>query len=174
MATSKEAIEEAINVIKQSIGKRVQERTEKIIKAEIENVIKQDFIDALTHKVEQIAKVVGKDYSEDFINFGCEIPKIDPADTQIARKLINIIDSTNLEFFFKRETNLHIFKFCSKYFMFSQFCNQRQVNLINFNWSKNRFEPDKICYCFMCKFNLDLAEDQIKADKEKAEKENDN
>ena len=165
MARQKEAIEEAVQVIKQSIENRVRERTEKIIKVEIENVMKQDFIDALTHKVDQIGKVVGKDYCEDFINFGCEIPKIDPADTKIARQLISIIDETNLGFFFKRETNLHVFNFCSKYFMFSQFCTERQVNLINFIWSKNKFEPDKICYCFMCKFNLELAE--------KAEKEND-
>ena len=60
--------------------------------------------------------------------------------------------------------------------MFSQYCNERQVNLINFNWSKNKFEPDKICYCFMCKFNLQLVEEQKeKADKEKVDKEtNDN
>ena len=172
MATQKEAIEEAINVIRDSIEIRVRERTQKIIEIEIENVMKQDFIDSLTHKVEQIGKVVGKDYCEDYINFGCEIPKFDPADTKIARQLINIIDETNLDFFFKRETNLHIFKFCSKYFMFSQYCNERQVNLINFNWSKNKFEPEKICYCFMCKFNLQLAEEQKeKADKEKADKE---
>ena len=174
MTAQKEAIEEAVTVIKQAIEKRVAERTETIIKSEIEKVVKQDFIDLLTHKVEQIGKVVGRDYSEDFINFGCEIPKINPADTQIARQLIKTIDEINLEFFFKKETNLHIFKFCSQYFMFSQFCNTRQVNLINFNWSKNKFEPDKICYCFMCKFNLQLAEDQIKTDKEKAEKEDDN
>lgn len=171
MAAQKE-VEEAIQIVRQSIEKKVLERTEKIIKVEIENVIKQEFIDALTHKVEQIAKVVGKDYSEDFINFGCEIPRINPADTKSVKQLIEGIDEVNLEFFFKKETNLHIFNFCSKYFMFSQFCNTREVNLINFNWSKNKFEPDKICYCFMCKFNLKLAEDQI--DKEKAEKENDN
>ena len=181
MATQKEAIEEAINVIRDSIEIRVRERTQKIIEIEIENVLKQDFIDSLTHKVEQIGKIVGKDYCENYINFGCEIPKIDPADTKIARQLINTIDETNLDFFFKRETNLHIFKFCSKYFMFSQYCHKRQVNLINFNWSKNKFEPNKICYCFMCKFNLQLAEEQKekankeKADKEKADKEtNDN
>ena len=172
MATQKEAIEEAINVIRDSIEIRVRERTQKIIEIEIENVLKQDFIDSLTHKVEQIGKIVGKDYCENYINFGCEIPKIDPADTKIARQLINIIDETNLDFFFKRETNLHIFKFCSKYFMFSQYCNERQFNLINYNWSKNKFEPEKICYCFMCKFNLQLAEEQKeKADKEKADKE---
>ena len=176
MATQREAIEEAIQVIRENIEIRVAERTQKIIEIEIENVLKQDFIDSLTHKVEQIVEVVGKDHCEDFINFGCEIPKIDPADTKIARQLINIIDETNLDFFFKRETNLHIFKFCSKYFMFSQYCDKRQVNLINFNWSKNKFEPDKICYCFMCKFNLQLAEEQKeKADKEKVDKEtNDN
>ena len=176
MATQREAIEEAIQVIRENIEIRVAERTQKIIEIEIENVLKQDFIDSLTHKVEQIGKVVGKDHCEDFINFGCEIPKIDPADTKIARQLINIIDQTNLDFFFKRETNLHIFKFCSKYFMFSQYCDKRQVNLINFNWSKNKFEPNQICYCFMCKFNLQLVEEQKeKANKEKADKEtNDN
>ena len=181
MATQEEAIEEAIQVIKDNIEIRVAERTQKILEIEIQNVLKEDFLNSLTHKVEQIGEVVGKDHCEDFINFGCEIPKIDPADTKIARQLINIIDETNLDFFFKRETNLHIFKFCSKYFMFSQYCHQRQVNLINFNWSKNKFEPNKICYCFMCKFNLQLAEEQKekankeKADKEKADKEtNDN
>ena len=176
MATQREAIEDAIQVIRENIEIRVAERTQQIIETEIENVLKQEFIDSLTHKVEQIGEVVGQDHCENFINFGCEIPKIDPADTKIARQLINIIDQTNLDFFFKRETNLHIFKFCSKYFMFSQYCDKRQVNLINFNWSKNKFEPNKICYCFMCKFNLELAEDQKqKADKEKADKEtNDN
>lgn len=176
MATQREAIEEAIQVIRENIEIRVAERTQKIIEIEIENVLKQDFIDSLTHKVEQIVEVVGKDHCEDFINFGCEIPKIDPAGTKIARQLINIIDETNLDFFFKRETNLHIFKFCSKYFMFSQFCSTRQVNLINFNWSKNKFNEKQICYCFMCKFNLQLAEEQKeKADKEKVDKEtNDN
>ena len=172
MATQKEAIEEAIEVIKENIEIRVAERTQKIIEIEIENVLKQAFLDSLTHKVEQIGKIVGKDYCENYINFGCEIPKIDPADTKIARQLIHIIDKTNLDFFFQKETNLHIFKFCSKYFMFSQYCDKRQVNLINFNWSKNKFEPDKICYCFMCKFNLQLVEEQReKADKEKVEKE---
>ena len=183
MATQREAIEEAIQVIRENNEIRVAERTQKIIEIEIENVLREDFLNSLTHKVEQIAEVltVAKDHCENFINFGCEIPKIDPADTKIARQLINTIDETNLDFFFKRETNLHIFKFCSKYFMFSQYCDKRQVNLINFSWSKNKFELNKICYCFMCKFNQQLAEEQKekankeKADKEKADKEtNDN
>ena len=182
MATQRESIEEAIQVIRENIEIRVAERTQQIIETEIENVLKQEFIDSLTHKVEQIGEVVGQDHCENFINFGCEIPKIDPADTKIARQLINIIDEINLDFFFKREPpNLHMFKFCSKYFMFSQYCDKRQVNLINFNWSKNKFEPNQICYCFMCKFNLQLVEEQrekankVKADKEKADKEtNDN
>ena len=171
MAEKEEAIHEAINVIKNCIERRVAESTERLIKAEIEQVLNENFLEALTHKVEQIsgAKVVGKDFSEQFINFGCEIPKIDPADTEIPRLLLRAIDAVNLEFFFKKETKLHIFNFCSKYFMFSQFCNIRQVNLINLNWSKNKFDPKQICYCFMCKFNLELAEDQLKK-----EQENDN
>ena len=171
MATQKEAIEEAVNVIKKSIEDKIAQNTERIIKAEIEQTLKQDFLDALSYKVEQIsqAKVVGRDYSEHFINFGCEIPKINSADTQIANQLIKGIEEVNLEYFFKKPTKLHIFNFCSKYFMFSQFCNTRQVNLINFNWSKNKFDDKQICYCFMCKFNLELAEDQ-----EKAKQQNDN
>ena len=172
MAEQKEAIEKAVNIIKNSIERRVAESTERLIKAEIEQTLKEEFLETLSHKVEQIgqAKVVGRDFSDYFINFGCEIPKIDPADTQIPRKLIRTIDDVNLEYFFKKPTKLHIFNFCSKYFMFSQFCNTRQVNLINFNWSKNKFDEKQICYCFVCKFNLELAEDQEK----KAVEQNDN
>ena len=172
MAVQKEAIEEAVNIIKNSIERRVAESTERLIKAEIEQTLKEEFLETLSHKVEQIGqtKVVGRDFSDQFINFGCEIPKIDPADTRIPRQLIRTIDDVNLEYFFKKPTKLHIFNFCSKYFMFSQFCNTRQVNLINFNRSKNKFDHKQICYCFMCKFNLELAEDQER----KAEQENDN
>ena len=163
MAAKREDIEEAIDIIKNSIENR--------IKAEIEQKLRQEFLEALSHKVEQIsqAKVVSRDCSEDFINFGCEIPKIDPSDTQIAHQVIQAIDEVNLEYFFKKQTKLHVFNFCSKYFMFSQFCNKRQVNLINFNWTKNKFDERQICYCFMCKFNFELAEDQ-----EKAKEKNDN
>ena len=161
MATHKENIEEAVNIIKNSIEKKIAEKTEQ--------TLKETFLEALSHKVEQIsqAKVVSRDCSEHFINFSCEIPKIKPADTRIAHQLIQVIDEVNLEYFFKKKTKLHIFQFCSKYFMFSQFCNTRQVNLINFNWSKNKFNEKQICYCFMCKFNLELAEDQEKAKQEK-------
>lgn len=171
MAAQKKAIEEAVDVIKTCIEKKIAEKTEAVVRAEIERVLKEEFLETLTHKVEQIsqAKVVGKDYSEHFINFGCEIPKIDPADTQIPHLLVSTINEVNLEYFFKKQTKLHIFNFCSQYFMFPQFCNKRQVNLINFNWSKNKFEPNKVCYCFMCKFNFELAEDQLKK-----ERENDN
>ena len=165
MAAQKEAIEEAVEVIKNAIERRVAESTERVIKAEIQKTLKEEFLETLSHKVEQIgAKVVGRDFSDYFINFGCEIPKIDPADTTIARKLINTIDEVNLEYFFKKQTKLHVFNLCSKYFMFSQFCNTRQVNLINFNWSKNIFDENQICYCFVCKHNLELVEDQRKND----------
>ena len=172
MAAQKEAIEEAIEVIKNSIERRVAESTERVIKAEIEKTLKEEFLETLSHKVEQIGgKVVGRDFSDYSINFGCEIPKIDPADTTIARNLIDTIDNVNLEYFFKKPTKLHIFNLCSKYFMFSQFCSTRQVNLINFNWSKNKFDEKQICYCFVCKFNLELAEDQ---ERKVEEQENDN
>ena len=172
MAAQKETIKEAIEVIKTAIEKRVAESTERIIKAELEKTLKEEFLETLSHKVEQIgAKVVGRDFSDYFINFGCEIPKIDPADTEIPRKLIRTIDDVNLEYFFKKPTKLHIFNLCSKYFMFSQFCSTRQVNLINFNWSKNIFDEKQICYCFVCKFNLELAEDQMR---KLEEQENDN
>ena len=171
MAAQKEAIEEAVEVIKNAIERRVAESTERVIRAEIEKTLKEEFLETLSHKVEQIgAKVVGRDFSDYFINFGCEIPKIDSADTTIARNLINTIDEINLEYFFKKQTKLHVFNLCSKYFMFSQFCNTRQVNLINFNWSKNKFDENQICYCFVCKHNLELAEDQTK----KALEQNDN
>ena len=171
MAAQKEAIEEAVEVIKNAIERRVAESTERVIKAEIEKTLKEEFLETLSHKVEQIgAKVVGRDFSDCFINFGCEIPKIDPADTTIPRKLIRTVEDVNLEYFFKKTTKLHIFNLCSKYFMFCQFCNTRQVNLINFNWSKNKFDENQICYCFVCKFNLELAENQEK----KALEENDN
>ena len=171
MAAQKEAIEEAVEVIKNAIERRVAESTERVIKAEIEKTLKEEFLETLSHKVEQIgAKLVCRDFSDYFINFGCEIPKIDPADTTIARNLIRTIDDVNIEYFFKKPTKLHVFNFCSKYFMFSQFCNTRQVNLINFNWSKNKFDENQICYCFMCKYNLEFAENQEK----KALEENDN
>ena len=130
MAVQKEAIEEAVNVIRKSIENKIAQNTEQLIRVEIEKKLKQDFLEALTHKVEQIsqAKVVGCDFSEFFINFGCEIPKINPADTQIANQLVRSIDEVNLEYFFKKSTKLHIFNFCSKYFMFSQFCSTRQIN----------------------------------------------
>ena len=171
MAAQKEAIEEAVEVIKNAIERRVAESTERVIKAEIEKTLKEEFLETLSHKVEQIgAKVVGRDFSDYFINFSCEIPKINPADTTTARNLINTIDNVNVEYFFKKPTKLHIFNLCSKYFMFSQFCNTRQINLINFNWSKNKFDENQICYCFVCKFNLELAENQ----ENKALEENDN
>ena len=165
MAAQKEAIEEAVEVIKNAIERRVAESTERVIKAEIVKTLKEEFLETLSHKVEQIgAKVVGRDFSDYFINFCCEIPKIDPDDTTIACKLVNTIEEVNLEYFFKKQTKLHVFNLCSKYFMFSQFCNTRQVNLINFNWSKNIFDENQICYCFVCKSNLELAEDQRKND----------
>ena len=171
MARHREDIEAAVNVIKESIEKKIAENTEKIVKAELEQTLKENFLEALSHKVEQIsqAKVVSRDCNQHFINFGCEIPKIIPPNNQIGHQVIKAIDEVNLEYFFKKKTKLHIFNFCSKYFMFSQFCSTRQVNLINFNWSKNKFNEKQICYCFMCKFNLELA-----ADQEKAEQENDN
>ena len=169
MARHKEDIDAAVKVLKESIEKKIAENTDKIVRAEIEQTLKETFLEALSHKVEQIssAKVVSTNWSEHYINFGCEIPKINPSDTQIAHQVIKAIDDVNLEYFFKKKTKLHIFNFCSKYFMFSQFCNTRQVNLINFNWSKNKFNEKQICYCFMCKFNLELAEDQEKAEQEK-------
>ena len=167
-------IEEAVEVIKTAVEKKIAENTEKFIRSEIEQKLLQQFLEALTHKVEQVqnAKVVDCDYSKSFINFCCEIPKIDPADTQIPRQLINAIDDVNINYFFKRETNLHLFRFCSKYFMFPQFCTKRQVNAIHFNWSKSKFDETKTCFCFMCKFNFELAEEQEKK-KEQSEK-NDN
>ena len=169
MARHKEDIDGAIKVIKDSIEKKIAENTEIIVRAEIEETLKKTFLEALSHKVEQIssAKVVSTNWSEHYIGFSCEIPKINLSDTQTAHQVIKAIDEVNLEYFFKKKTKLHIFNFCSKYFMFSQFCNSRQVNLINFNWSKNKFNEKQICYCFMCKFNLELAEDQEKAEQEK-------
>ena len=135
-----------------------------MIRTEIEQTLKKQFLEALTHKVEQIqqAEVVDCDFSKSFINFCCEIPKIDAVDTTIAHQLIRAIDDVNLTYFFKRETNLHLFHFCSKYLMFSQFCSTRQVNVLHFNWSKSRFDETKTCFCFMCKFNLELSEEQEK------------
>ena len=171
MAEHRDDIDNAVNIIKKCIENKITQNTERFVKAEIEQILKEEFLEALSHKVEQISqtKVVSRDCSENYINFGCEIPKIDASDTQIAHQIIRAIDEVNLEYFFKKKTKLHIFHFCSKYFMFSQFCNTRQVNLINFNWTKNKFDEKQICYCFMCKFNLELAEDQ-----EKAKQENDN
>ena len=147
-------IDEAVAVIQKSIEKKIAENTEIIIV--------KDFLETLFHKIEQIdqAKVVSQSSSKNFINISCEIPKISPSDPKIANRLIETIDKVNLEFFFKKQTNLHVFNFCSKYFMFSQFCSTRQINSISFNWSKNKFDENKICFCFMCKFHLDLAEEQ--------------
>ena len=107
MAAQKEAIEEAVNVIKNCIENKIAQNTERLIRAEIEQVLKQEFLEALTHKVEQIsqAKVVSREFSEHFINLGCEIPKIDPSDTQIPHQVIKGIEAVNLEYFLKRKQN---------------------------------------------------------------------
>ena len=173
----KKAIDEAVAVIKKSIEDRIAQNTDRLIRGEIEQTLLQEFLEALCHKVEQISqvKVVSRDLTKSFINFCCEIPKIDPADTQGPHQVIRAIDEVNLDFFFKKQTNLHVFNFCSKYFLFSQFCSTRQVNVLNFNWSKNKFDKSKICFCFMCKFNLELSEEQEEKEKQqKVEKKNDN
>ena len=58
-------IEEAVEVIKTAVEKKIAENTEKFIRSEIEQKLLQQFLEALTHKVEQVqnAKVV------DFNNF---------------------------------------------------------------------------------------------------------
>ena len=171
----KKAIDEAVAVIQKSIENRIAQNTERLIRNEIENTLLQDFLEALCHKVEQInqVKVVSHDSTKTFINFCCEIPKIDSADTQIPHQVIRAIEEVNLDFFFKKETNLHVFNFCSKYFLFSHFDNTKQANVLNFTWSKNKFDESKICFCFMCKFNLELSEQQEEKKQQEPEK-NDN
>ena len=163
-AVSEKDIEEAVAVIQKSIEKKIAENTDKLIRSEIFNTLCQQFLESLCHKIEQIGlvEVVSRDFNNNFINFSCKIPKINPSDTQIAHSVIKIVDEVSLDFFFKKQTHLHLFNFCSKYFMFSQFSNEQQNNLINFNWSRNKFEQNKICYCFTCKFHLDLVEEQKK------------
>ena len=158
----KKAIDEAVAVIQKSIENRIAQNTERLIRNEIENTLVEDFLETLCHKVEQIhqVKTISRDSTKSFINFCCEIPKIDETDTQIPHQVIRAIDEVNLDFFFKKETNLQVFNFCSKYMLFSQFDNKKQVNVLNFNWSKNKFDDSKICFCFMCKFNLELSEQQ--------------
>lgn len=147
-------IDEAVAVIQKSIEKKIAENTEIIIV--------KDFLETLFHKIEQIdqAKVVSQSSSKNFINISCEIPKISPSDPKIANRLIETIDKVNLEFFFKKQTNLHVFNFCSKYFLFSQYSPEKKVNVLNFSWGKNKFEMNKICFCFMCKFHFELAEEK--------------
>ena len=101
----KKAIDEAVAVIQKSIENRIAQNTERLIRNEIENTLLQDFLEALCHKVEQInqVKVVSQDSTKTFINFCCEIPKIDPADTQIPHQVIQAIDEVNLDFFLKRK-----------------------------------------------------------------------
>ena len=151
-------IDEAVEVIKKSIEDKIAQN----IRGEIEQTLLKDFLETLCHKVEQIskAKVVSYDFNKTFITFNCEIPKINSIDTQTAHQVIRTIDAVNLDFFFKKETNLHLFNFCSKYFLFSQYCSTREVNELCFTWSKNKFEENKICFCFMCKFNLELSEEE--------------
>ena len=158
-------IAEAVSIIEKAVVKE----TESLIRKEIKEKLVEEFLETLCHKVEQIhplVKVVNYDSSENFINFCCEIPKIDPNDTQIPHQLIKTIDNISLKFFFKKETNLRLFNFCSKYFLFSQYCLQRNVNNLFFNWSTNRFHQNKICFCFMCKFHLELSEEQEKQKQE--------
>lgn len=164
-------IDEAVEVIKKSIEDKIAQN----IRGEIEQTLLKDFLETLCHKVEQIskAKVVSYDFNKTFITFNCEIPKIYSIDTQTAHQVIRTIDAVNLDFFFKKETNLHLFNFCSKYFLFSHFDNTKQANVLNFTWSKNKFDESKICFCFMCKFNLELSEQQEEKKQEEPEK-NDN
>lgn len=172
MSLQQKEIEEAIEVID-----KIAENTERLITDEIEKTLLNEFLETLCHKVEQInqAKVVSYNSTKNFINFCCEIPKIDPADTKTPHQVIRTIDDVNIDYFFKKETTLHVFNFCSKYFMFPQFCTKREVNVISFNWSRNKFDENKICYCFMCKFNLDLSKEQKdKERKQELENKNDN
>lgn len=157
-------IAEAVSVIQ----KAVEKETERFIRKEIKEKLVEEFLEALCHKVEQIhqVKVVAYDSTENFINFCCEIPKIDPNDTKTPHQVIKAIDDVSLRFFFKKETNLHLFNFCSKYFLFPQYCSKRNVNVLNFNWSKNKFDEDKTCFCFMCKFHFELSEEQEKLKQE--------
>ena len=173
---AQKAIDEAVAVIQKSIEKRIAQNTETLIRNELENVLLQDFLESLCHKVEQInqVKILSQDSTKNFINFSCEIPKIEVNDTQIPHQVIRSVDEVNLEFFFKKETNLHLFKFCSKYFLFSHFDNTKQANVLNFTWSKNKFDESKICFCFMCKFNLELCEQQLEKKNNKEQEKNDN
>ena len=178
----KKVVDEAVADIQKSIENRIDQNTQRLIRNEIENILLQDFLEALCHKVEQInqVKVISQNSTKNFIKFCCEIPKIDPLDclsatSSIPHQVIRAIDEVNIEFFFKKETNLHVFNFCSKYFLFSQFDNTRQVNVLNFTWSKNKFDESKICFCFMCKFNLELSEEQKEKEKQQElEKKKDN
>ena len=153
-------IEEAVSIIQKAVEKAVEKAA--VGQSEKENELKDLFLEALSHKVNQIhkVKVVSYDSSRNFINFCCEIPKIDPNDTEIAHRVIKTIDIINLKFFFKKETNLRLFNFCSKYFLFSQYSPEKKVNVLNFSWGKNKFEMNKICFCFMCKFHFELAEEK--------------
>ena len=165
-------IEEAVAVIEKAVKDKVAQNTEKLIRKEIKEKLLEEFLETLCHKVEQIhqVKVVSSDSTKNFINFCCEIPKIDPNDTQIPNQVIKAIDDVSLRFFFKKETNLRLFNFCSKYFLFPQYCSKRNVNNLFFNWSKNKFDEGKTCFCFMCKFHLELSEEQ---EKQKQELKND-
>lgn len=173
MAQKKE-IDEAVDCIKKAIEKKIAENTEVLIRSEIEKTLLEDFLETLCHKVEQINQIniLSAETTKHFINFSCEIPKIETCDVHIPNELIKLVHEVNLEFFFKKETNLHLFNFCSKYFLFSHFDNTKKVNVINFNWSKNKFDESKICFCFMCKFNLELCEQQ--EEKKQEPEKNDN
>ena len=100
----KKAVEEAVAIIQKSIEKKIAENTEALIRSEIEKTLLKDFSETLCHKVEQInqIKIISIETTKNFINFSCEIPKIEENDTKIPHQLINLVDEVSLEFFFKK------------------------------------------------------------------------
>ena len=101
-----------------------------------------------------------KEANKNLIIFSCDIPKIQTNDLSLPAKLIELIDDLNLQYFFKEKPkNLYSLNWCSKYLMFSYFDNQKQVNTIQFYWFKNKFGGSLGFPCFMCKFNIELCQE---------------
>ena len=98
-------IAEAVSIIEKAVVKETErlKETERFIRKEIKEKLVEEFLEALCHKVKQIhpqVEVINYDSTENFINFCCEIPKIDPNDTQIPNQVIKAIDDVSLRFFF--------------------------------------------------------------------------
>ena len=110
------------------------------------------FLQALCDKVGQFDQIsiVASEGSRRLLFFSIEIPKIYSENLDFPNKVIKLIDDLTATYFFKEKSkNLSLLNWCAKYLLFSFFLNQRQVNVLQFYWFKNK-NRGEICSCFIC------------------------